>query len=565
MKNTFLLTVKKFQELIRLSKILLDKESMNFLILSTIVGIMMALIEYVFVFYLQNFFSVLGIVAPLKRFAEFQFTTLNSVLLAVIVVGFLRFIFQATRLYTSRMSQQLFCNLQRERIISLSLSDINMSSSSESLSIFNDEVQRGGVALMNLSFWIISISSCISLLFILISMNLQMSLISFVFLFILVIPSKYLNRIATTEGKNLSREWGRVNLFFINGIRNNFYLRVYNLVDEVIDTSHQHLRKYLSSYKKTFKLLAIKSVFPSYLGLVMICCLGIISTKFTNKENAGIIISFFYIFLRFAQEASGAMSNYTEFAMNLVSLENIARWYKKFKGEKKENKLKDSAVVDKIDSIDVSDLYFAYDQENYLLKDLNINLKKGDGLVIVGASGTGKSTFLSLVLGLLSPKKGSIKINGNTQLHAARDSFIKKMAYVGPIPFMIEGTLRDNLLYANPDKESVKDAEIYAALELVDLMTLTNRLEKKLDTVLDENANTVSSGQKQRIMMARALIRKPELLILDEATSNLDSALESKIVDNLLSIRESLIIIAVTHREEVKRLKTQSIDFNEFK
>lgn len=563
MKNTFLHAFKKFRALITLSKVLLDRESLIFLLISTIVGMMMALIEYVFVFYLQNFFAVLGIVAPLKKFVDFQFSQLNSVLIAVIVVGFLRFIFQATKIYASRMSLQLFCNLQRERVIELSLNNINVSSSSESLSIFNDEVQRGGVALMNLSSWIVSISSCISLLAILISIDLKMSLVSFLFLFILVLPSRYLNNVATLEGKNLSREWGRVNQFFINGIRNNFYLRVYNLVNEVVDTSHDHLKKYLFSYKKTFKLLAIKSVFPSYLGLVMICCMGLISTQFTHKDNVGVIISFFYIFLRFAQEAASTMATYTEFSMNLISLENIANWFKRFEFNKRESRAISTAAITEINSLTISNLTFGYQEGHDLIKNLTINLTKGDCLVVVGASGTGKSTFLSLVLGLLSPQKGSIKINETISLEHIKDSFIKKMSYVGPIPFMIEGTLRDNLLYANSNKKEVQDQDIYHALELVDLLSFTNKLEKGLDTSLDENANTVSSGQKQRIMIARALIRNPELLILDEATSNLDAVLESKVVSNLNLIRKDLIIIAVTHREEIKKLTTQTLDFNE--
>jgi ABC-type multidrug transport system fused ATPase/permease subunit len=208
--------------------------------------------------------------------------------------------------------------------------------------------------------------------------------------------------------------------------------------------------------------------------------------------------------------------------------------------------------------IEVRDLSFAYEGRPALFEKLNFQLEKSQVLVIKGESGAGKSTLLSLILGLNSPVRGEVKIN-----HLSSNDFSfdlhKILAYVGPEPYLIQGTVRENLLYGLPaGRQDIGDEVLWQALMLVELKELIFGLRLKLDEPINDIPQ-LSYGQRQRLAFARAVVRKPSVLVLDEATANLDHFTEKRMIANLRELFQSCTCIIVTHKNTFDEIATQNV------
>lgn len=188
-------------------------------------------------------------------------------------------------------------------------------------------------------------------------------------------------------------------------------------------------------------------------------------------------------------------------------------------------------------------------QEKKILKDITLKINKGDFITIKGKSGEGKSTLLNLVAGLLVPQSGKICIDNSVMKN--NNYFFNFIGYVPQQPFLFQGTLLENITMLNNDKIDYDYLnEIITALDLQDWI---NDLPNGMETPLLFESKKISGGQKQRIAIARALYFNPKILILDEATSQLNESLELKILDylNKLVSQKKLTIIAVSHTEKI--------------
>tara|TARA_Y100000589_G_scaffold332324_1_gene391763 strand:+ start:22588 stop:24321 length:1734 start_codon:yes stop_codon:yes gene_type:complete len=208
-----------------------------------------------------------------------------------------------------------------------------------------------------------------------------------------------------------------------------------------------------------------------------------------------------------------------------------------------------------IETISVKSLNFYHSRSNKdLINNVGFNLKPGDYLGISGKSGTGKSTLLDLILGFLSPTSGGIFVNGidinapgsEEHLHRWQNS----VSYVAQTPLILNDSIRKNLTI-NGSKSFTSDEEIYEILEIVELKDFIQSLPYKIDTLLGDDGNSISGGQKQRIAIARALLKKGQILVLDESTSGLDRQTERKLLENIIQKFPNLIIIFVSHNPSV--------------
>ena len=206
--------------------------------------------------------------------------------------------------------------------------------------------------------------------------------------------------------------------------------------------------------------------------------------------------------------------------------------------------------------ISIEKVNFSY-KEKLLMEDVSYNFKRGNSYCLLGVSGSGKSTFLKILLGLLTPQKGVILIDDEIQ----KDEFFlqRNFSYVSQNYDLIDGTILENITFKKEIDNLTKLQEILRVCELDEFV---RSLPLNIMENVGERGVKISGGQKQRIAIARALYFNPDLIVLDEATSALDGLTEKKIVNNLIEFCSEKILIFVSHKKEVGNFCDEKINLN---
>lgn len=197
--------------------------------------------------------------------------------------------------------------------------------------------------------------------------------------------------------------------------------------------------------------------------------------------------------------------------------------------------------------IEVENLHYQYPEgQDEVLQGVSFKIKNGDFAGIVGPSGAGKTTFVDILLGLLEPTGGQIKVDG-VDIYANIRSWQANLAYVPQSIYLVDGSIKENIALGEP-LDQIDDEKIRRSLEMAELWDFTQELPEGIETTVGERGVKLSGGQRQRIGIARALYQQPEVLILDEATSALDNDTEKSITDTILKFKGQITIIAIAHR-----------------
>jgi ATP-binding cassette subfamily B protein len=196
-------------------------------------------------------------------------------------------------------------------------------------------------------------------------------------------------------------------------------------------------------------------------------------------------------------------------------------------------------------SVEFKGVTFAYPSHGPVLKDINAVIRKGRMTAFVGESGTGKSTLVDLLIGFYEPNKGEITLDGTSLFEYNILSFRQRIGFVPQDSFLFNNTIRNNLLWSH---EKATEKEVVEACKLANAHDFIMEMPNDYDTVVGDRGVRLSGGQRQRIALARALLRKPELLILDEATSSLDSQSETLIQQAIEEIAHQTTIVSIAHR-----------------
>jgi ABC-type bacteriocin/lantibiotic exporter with double-glycine peptidase domain len=195
--------------------------------------------------------------------------------------------------------------------------------------------------------------------------------------------------------------------------------------------------------------------------------------------------------------------------------------------------------------IEFKDITFGHQSDRKLLNKINFVIEAGTKIGLVGYSGCGKTTLISLLLGLYTPESGEIKINDTNLENIDSKHFLNQVGIALQEPFLFDDTIINNISYA---AREISKGETLKAAQVSDLVEFIDSLPQGLETVIGENAYRISQGQKQRVAIARAIIRNPQILILDEAMSSLDPRCEAKIISSLKEKFNKSTIIVVSHR-----------------
>ena len=233
----------------------------------------------------------------------------------------------------------------------------------------------------------------------------------------------------------------------------------------------------------------------------------------------------------------------TQITEALAGLDRI-REVMEMETEDEEDRAK--ASLPKVDgTIDFEDVYFEYEENVPVLKGVSFHSEAGKTTALVGSSGSGKSTILSLVLNFIQPKKGRILIDGQDLQSVKLRDYRKHLGVVLQDNFLFDGTILDNIRFSNPEATF---EEIKEVCRIANADEFIEKFPEAYNTIVGERGVKLSGGQRQRIAIARALLANPRILILDEATSSLDSESEALIQEGLLRLRQGRTTFVIAHR-----------------
>ena len=261
----------------------------------------------------------------------------------------------------------------------------------------------------------------------------------------------------------------------------------------------------------------------------------------TKDVSVGTISSFLIYSAQFAKpfnEISGITSQIQTAFASLTRIFNII-------DEKPEEPDKEDAVELETCSgnIKISNMYFSYDKKNSLIEDFSFEAKPGETIAIVGPTGCGKTTLVNLLMRFYDIDKGAIYIDGNNICDITRDSLRKNFGMVLQDPWLFNSTVKDNISYGKPD---ATDEEIINAAKKAHAHSFIKRLKDGYDTIInDEN---LSAGQRQLLTIARVMLAQPKILILDEATSSIDTLTEIRIQKAFLNLMKGRTSFVIAHR-----------------
>ncbi|KKO20227.1 MAG: ABC transporter ATP-binding and permease component [Candidatus Brocadia fulgida] len=303
-------------------------------------------------------------------------------------------------------------------------------------------------------------------------------------------------------------------------------------------------------FTKRMKLVKAKAVntstseFVYTLGLALLIILGgyvIMSRKVTPGELGGFITAMGFMVITTVKKLAKGYASLQE------SLAGVNRVFELFTIEPTIKDHPEAVTLQNIhEGISFNNVSFSYDNSNeFILRDINLTINKGEVVAIVGKSGAGKSTLINLIPRFYDPVKGSVEIDGIDIRKIKHESLLAHIAIVSQQTFLFNRSLRENILYGRKD---ASPEEIYAAAKSANIHEFIINLPKGYDTVVGELGVKLSGGQRQRIAIARAILKNASILLLDEATSSLDYESEKLVQDALNNLIAGKTTIIVAHR-----------------
>src|SRR3989454_2046236 len=297
--------------------------------------------------------------------------------------------------------------------------------------------------------------------------------------------------------------------------------------------------------KKVKYLRSLSFIQGTFVNALRTSILGLmLYLIFTRAITVGQFFScWIYSFFIFGplQEVGNVMNIYRETEVSLNNFETILKM-------EKEPRPANPVAVGEVHRVEFDNIVFQHQTAaTKALDGISFTASLGETIAFVGPSGSGKTTLVKLLVGLYRPQSGDVRYDGFSIEEVDLDGLRERIGLVTQDTQLFSGTIRENLLFVNP---SATDEECMAVLKKAACQSLLARADKGLDSVIGEGGVKVSGGEKQRLSIARALLRGPNLLVFDEATSSLDSLTEEEISETIrdVSMRKNLITILIAHR-----------------
>ena len=384
------------------------------------------------------------------------------------------------------------------------------------------------------------------LLIVMFIQNWKLSLISIIMIPLASIAARTLGKRMGKVVTEAQEKSGFLTSYLVELFKNHKLIKIFQKENFETNRANGHLEQLKDKSKKISTVLVRMSPIMEILTGIMIAILIFYSGKLIMRDE--IQVNNFFSFLAAMMLAYQPVRSLS--TLNMVINQGFSAASRILPIIDIVNSIKDKENSKKIEinegKIQFKDIYFKYNSnEENVLNNINLEFEGGKMTALVGHSGSGKSTILNLIPRFYQAKNGDITIDGQSIYDSTLESLRKNISLVSQETTLFDDTIKNNIKYAN---ENASDDEVYKVAKLSNSYDFIENLPEKFETIIGENGVRLSGGEKQRISIARAMIKKSEIILLDEATSSLDTETERKIQEALNLLVQNKTTIVIAHR-----------------
>lgn len=488
-----------------------------------------------------------GVISKLSGGAGINFGNILKILLTLLTLYLISALFSLIQGFTmTGVAQKLTYKLRNdiaEKINKLPMKYFDKRTNGEVLSVITNDIDTLSQNLnQSITQIITSICTLIGILIMMFSISWEMTLVS---LIILPITVLIVGKIVGKSQKYFARQQDY--LGHVNGQVEEIYgghtiVKAFNGEENAIkefEKANQEL--YKSAWKSQF-LSGLMHPIMNFVGNVGYVAVAILGGYLAVQGR--ITVGNIQSFIQYNKQFTQPINQIAQVSSMLQSMVAAAERVFKFLEEEEENSYVENPVsIEHIKgNITFDHVHFGYDEERAIINDFSANVKEGQKIAIVGPTGAGKTTMVKLLMRFYDVNSGAILIDGHNIKDFDRGELRKMFGMVLQDTWLFGGTIKDNIKYSRPD---ATEAEVIEAAKSAHVHHFIKTLPKAYDMVINEESSNISAGQKQLLTIARVILANPKILILDEATSSIDTRTEIEIqsaMDNLMSGRTSFII-----------------------
>lgn len=475
--------------------------------------------------------------------------TLLTLSIGVILLNIFRVILSAFRTHLLLyLSQKLDISLllgYYQHVIDLPMNFFGTRKVGEIISRFNDAGKvRDAISGATLTIMIDTLMAIVGGL-ILFNQNAKLFLITLIMLIFYTIIVIMFNKNYEKLNRKQMENNAQLTSYMIESLNGIETIKAFN--------SERHVKvesefRFIRLLKSIFKLASLENIqfslklFIELIGGVVILWIGGYSV-ITNEMTIGSLITFNSLLIYFLDPVKNLINLQPQLQTAVVAADRLGEILdlEKEKNEKEYKKLNTDHLMG---NINVKNLNFRYGTRQLVLEDINLDIKAGQKIAFVGESGSGKTTLAKLLLRMYEFESGEILIDNNNILDVQIEKLRNSIAYVQQETFLFSGTILENLTLG----KNISIEKVVEATKAAQAHQFINDLPLRYETLLEENGQNLSGGQRQRLAIARAMLQNPDILIFDEATSNLDSITESLLDETIYEFTKDKTTIFIAHR-----------------
>jgi ATP-binding cassette, subfamily C, bacterial len=488
-----------------------------------------------------------GIVSVFFTSLGLQPTLFTVLILYVVVISIGSFLYRLQTIRTSDIEFQFAAHLRKSLYKAITNSKwlfFSKMKSSNFAHALTNEIER--ISIGTGQFLLLLANIMILIVYIIFALKIAGVIVGIIFIvgiLMLLLLQKQANK-SQVSGEEITKNTRDLYSAIMQHLDGMKTIKSFGMQEENIKIFSYQTNSVAKNYIGAIKSYAnVKLLFD--VGTVIVLSIMVLFLIDVIKLPTASLLLLIYLFVRMIPQFSTIQHSYQYFINMLPAFENVKNLEKQCLDNSEDSKFKGNKIkLNK--AIKLENISFSYqDKEYFAIDDLNLKISAGKTTAIVGSSGAGKSTVADLIMGLIKPDKGDITVDSISVTENYIGFLRDQIGYVAQDTFLFNDTIRFNLQLAQP-KASEKD--IFDALTMASANEFVMKLSEGLDTIIGDRGVKLSGGEKQRLALARALLRKPNLLILDEATSNLDSENEKKILKAIDDLHGEITILIIAHR-----------------